>query len=208
MDIGIIGAGNMGGGLGRLWTASGHRVWYSFSRHPEKLRLLASLAGPGGGAGTPAQAARFGSVVLLAVPWACVPEALAAAGPLTGKVLLDCTNPRGPFGELEVGLTTSGAEEVARLAPGARVVKALNAGPAQALRHPPPAASAERVTGFYCGDDGAAKAVAARLIAEAGFDPVDAGALQSARYLEPLAALLTRLAAAQGRPLGLRLAQA
>src|SRR5262249_26342141 len=162
-----------------------------------------SLAGPGGGAGTPAQAARFGSVVLLAVPWACVPEALAAAGPLAGKVLLDCTNPRGPFGELEVGLTTSGAEEVARLAPGARVAAALTPEHARARRPPPLPAGAERVAGFYCGDDGAAKAVAARLIAEAGFDPVDAGALQSARYLEPLAALLARLAATQGHPLGL-----
>ena len=196
MRIGIIGAGRMGGGLGRLWAKSGHHVMFSYSRNPQKLQDLVDETGSHGRSGTPQDAARFGEVLLLAVPWHAVGDALAAAGQLDGKALISCVNPVGHSG-LEVGMTSSGAEEISRLAPGAIVVEAFNTIFAGLLHSSAHHFGDSPATVFYCGDERSSKARAAQLIADAGFHPIDAGPLQNARYLEPVAMLLTELAHSQ-----------
>src|SRR5262249_59323617 len=134
MRIGIRGAGNVGGALGRLLARQGHAASFGV-REPGRTAELATLTG--GRAGSPAIAADA-EVVVLAVPWAAVPDALAAAGDLDGKILVDATNPLlGGLKGLALGTDRSGAEEVARLAPGARVVKAWNGLGMQTLDRPP-----------------------------------------------------------------------
>lgn len=196
MKIGIIGAGKMGAGLGQLWAKHGHHVMFSHSRSPEKLAELAAKIGSHARAGTPPEAVHFGDVLLLAVPWSGVEDALAAAGSLDGKILVSCVNPRGPSG-LEVGLTTSGAEEIAKRVPGAAVVEAFNTIFASLLPSRARLYGAEAPTVFYCSDDRGARRQAAELIADADFHPVDAGPLQNARYIEPLAMLMMELGHSQ-----------
>lgn len=195
MNIGIIGTGNMGSGLGKLWAGTGHEIVFG-SRTPEsrEKQALAQSIGPHATVGTIAEAAQFGEAVLLAVRWAHVPDALQAAGPLEGKILIDCTNPFSPdFMSVLVGHTTSGAEEIAKWAAGANVVKAFSHIYAQII-HSSPLFGSQRATVFYCGDDAEAKAVVAGLAKGIGFDPVDAGPLLHARYIEPMTELVVQLA--------------
>jgi len=199
MRIAILGSGNMGSALGHLFASAGHVVTYSFSRDPAKLERLAKSSGPRARAASPADAVRDVDVVVLAVLWQHVPHVLRSAGSLRGKVLIDCTNPLTLSDDaLAVGHRTSGAEIVARLARGARVVKAFNSTPSELLRAGVKVLP-EQPAVCYCGDDVRAKRVTARLIRQLGFEPVDCGALVSARYLEPLAMLLGELADNQGR---------
>ena len=125
MEIGIIGSGKMGAGLGRLWAKHGHYVMFSYSRRPEKLQDLVREIGSHARSGSTEDAVRYGNVVLLAVPWAAIGDALSDAGPLNRKILISCVNPFGARG-LEVGLTTSAAEEISKLTPDAAVVEAFN----------------------------------------------------------------------------------
>jgi predicted dinucleotide-binding enzyme len=126
MKIGIIGTGNMGSGLGKQWAAKGHQVLFG-SRDPQKAHTLADSVGADASSGTYAEAVRFGEAVLLAVPWRGVEDSIARAGSFTDKILIDCTNPMtADYMSLLVGHTSSGAEEIARLAARARVVKAFN----------------------------------------------------------------------------------
>ena len=193
MEIGIIGSGNMGSGLGRIWAEKGHSVIFSYSRSAEKLSGLASSI-PRAKAGTPAEAAAQSRVVLLAVRWADVPDALRQAGDLKGKTVIDCTNPLKPdLSGLALGCTTSAAEEIAKAAFGARVVKAFNTAFAQVYQEESRLFGSRRAAMLYCGDDGEAKAIVAKLINDVGFEPVDSGPLTSARYLEPLAMLMITL---------------
>jgi predicted dinucleotide-binding enzyme len=167
------------------------------ARAPDPLQLLAASAGPNARAGSPAEAAQFGEVVVLAPPWPVVGDALQAAGSLADKILIDCTNPlKSDLSGLEIGHTTSAAEEVARRVAGARVVKAFNSIGAANMANP--VFGSQRATMFFCGDDAAAKSTVARLVEEIGFEPVDAGALAIARLLEPLAMLWIHLAYARG----------
>ena len=131
MHIGIIGAGKVGGALGKSWAKAGHKIKFGV-RNPAdpKHRGLLDACGPNSGIGTNAEAARFGDVLVLATPWGATQDALAECGNFAGKVLVDCTNPL-KFSpetglELAIGHTTSGGETVAQWAPGARVVKAFN----------------------------------------------------------------------------------
>ncbi len=144
---------------------------------------------------TNAAAAGDSDVVVLCTPWANTREALRDCGDLSGTVLIDCTNPLTPdVTALTVGHTTSGAEQVAEWAPGARVCKALNQIGASLMNHP-------RLPGtpvmFLCGDE-AAKDVAGGLVAELGFETVDAGDLTGARLLEPYGLLWIHLALRRG----------
>jgi 8-hydroxy-5-deazaflavin:NADPH oxidoreductase len=164
-------------------------------RHPndEKARLAVRAAGPRGRVGTVAEAAEFGEVVVLATPWSGTEATVRAAGDLTGKVVIDCTNPlKSDLSGLEVGHVTSGAEQVAAWAPGAMVVKAFNTTGFNVMANP--AIKGVRTVMFVCGDDAAAKQVGLTLAADVGFDPVDAGQLAVARWLEPLAMLWIHLA--------------
>jgi 8-hydroxy-5-deazaflavin:NADPH oxidoreductase len=199
MRIAILGSGTMGSTLGRLFSSVGHSVTYSFSRDPKKLERLARASGSRARAASPADAVRAADVVVLTVLWQHVPRVLRSAGSLKGKVLIDCTNPLTLSDDaLAVGHRISGAEIVVRRARGALVVKAFNATPAELLRAGVDVLP-EQPAVCYCGDDVRAKRVAARLIRQLGFEPVDCGPLLSARYLEPLAMLVGELAYNQSR---------
>lgn len=195
MNIGIIGAGSMGSSLGKIWANNGHRVMLSYVRAPKKLQTLAKSIGSSAHAGTPKEAAQFGEVVLLSVPWETVPNALQAAGSLAGKVLIDCTMPLEPdLSGLVFGHTTSGSEEIAKMVPEAKVIKAFNSTFAEVLRSESCTFASQRASIFYCGDDAQAKTVVADLIEECGFEAVDAGPLVNSRYVEPLAMLWVQFA--------------
>ncbi|MBW4422617.1 MAG: NAD(P)-binding domain-containing protein [Myxacorys californica WJT36-NPBG1] len=126
MKIGIIGAGSMGSGLGKFWAQKGHQLMFSYSRDATKLQKVAEAIGSNATIGTPTEAVQFADVVLLSVPYGVIQDALQAAGSLDGKILFSCVNALLPdMSGMAAGTTTSAAEEIAKLAPGARVVEAL-----------------------------------------------------------------------------------
>jgi len=196
MRIGILGSGLMGGKLGTIFARAGHEVVFSYARRHEKLEQLAREAQGNARAGTPGEAAREADALLLAVHWSRMDDVLAQAGDLSGKVILTCSLPMNADDTgLVIAHTTSGAEELAKRVPEARVVCAFNTVPSEVLfgvfeaRH-----EATRPSLVYCGDDSGSKEVAAGLIRDVGFDPVDAGPLRIARYTEPFALLVAQLA--------------
>lgn len=197
MKIGIIGAGNLGTGLAKQLIKKSHEVMLSFSRDREKLQNDATSLGAE--AGTVAEAGAFGDVAILAAPWLATPEALKQAGQsISGKILWDCTNAlRSDMSGLLIGTTTSGGEEVAKMAPQARVVKAIPPF-AELLRSQSVLVEQTRSTVFLCSDDQEARSAVASLVRDIGADPVDAGALAMARYTEPAGMLLVQLAYFQG----------
>lgn len=198
MNIGVIGTGNVGGALGTLWAAKGHQVVFGTRNptDPQVVQLLQS-AGKNARAASVREAAAFGDVVALAVPWPAAPDAINSAGNLTGKILIDCTNPLAPdLSGLVIGTTTSAGEEVARMAKGAKVVKGFNT--LGAANFGNPRCGSASASMFICGDDDAAKKAVAKLTAELDFDVVDVGPLLAARWLEPLAMLWIHLAFKQG----------
>lgn len=197
MKIGIIGAGNLGTGLAEQLRNRGHDIRLSFSRDPDKLQATARALNLS--AGTAAEAAAFAEVVIFAMPWVAVEEAVVqVAAAVRRKILWDCTNPLQPdLSGLLLGTTTSGGEELARLAPGARVVKAIP--PFAELLH----SSTTLIGGahpmvFVCSDDEAARQVVAGLVADIGAEPIAAGGLATARYTEPAGMLAVQLAYRQG----------
>jgi NADPH-dependent F420 reductase len=194
MKIGIIGTGNVGGALGKAWSTAGHEVFFG-SREPLKAKKLASSANAK--VGSIKEAAAFGNTVLLAVNYNVAKEAIGAAGSLDGKILIDCTNPLGSGFGLSIGYTTSAGEEIAKLAKGAKVVKAFNTAFAQVMANTK--YGSEKPTMFICGDDAEAKKIVLQLAEDIGFEPVDVGPLKSARYLEPAAALIISLAYGLGK---------
>lgn len=197
MKIAIIGAGNVGGTLGKGWAKAGHDVVFGVrdTADPKPKELLAAAGGKARAA-TVKDAAASADVIALTVPWGAVQDALESAGNLNGKILLDCTNPLKPdLSGLTHGFTTSGGEQVAAWARGARVVKIFNTTGAGNMGKPvyPDGPTVM----LYCGDDPAAKKTAAQLAADLGFDPYDVGPLQDARLLEPFALTWIRLAVFQ-----------
>jgi predicted dinucleotide-binding enzyme len=179
VNVAILGAGRMGGGLARLLAGS-HDVRIG-SREPERGAALAEELGAGSG-GSYADAASGAEVVFLTVPWRSVPETLAAAGDLTGRVLVDVTNPYVD-GRLQVHEDTSDAEEIQKLAPGARVVKGWNLVFSE-VAGTGPDFGGEAASVLLAGDDEAAKDQVAALARDMGYDPVDCGPLANARDLE------------------------
>ncbi len=198
MNIAIIGPGKIGAGLGRIWAHKGHRIFFSFSRDQNKLNQLAESI-PNSSAVSPAEAVAAGEVVLLSVGYGMIREALASAGTIKDKIVIDCTNPvKSDLSGLTVGLTTSAAEEIAKMIPEAKVIKAFNTVFAEVYHSETRLYGTRRSTMFYCGDDSGAKSVVAKLINDVGFEPLDAGPLTSARYLEPMAMLMIQLGHIQG----------
>jgi NADPH-dependent F420 reductase len=193
--IGIIGAGNIGGNLGLLLAKKGHDIRFGV-RNPEAEKDLAARAGGRTAAVDVRTAAAFAEVVMLAVPWEAVPSVLDQTGDLSGKVLIDCTNPirweNGPV----VAIEGSGAQEIAKRAPGAKVVKAFNTLGAEHLQAPK--FGAYKADVYIAADDQVARNVAASLARELGFDVVDVGPLRNARLLEHLAVLWVHLATQGG----------
>lgn len=196
MRIGILGSGLMGGKLGTLFARAGHDVVFSYSHKRSKLEALAREAGRTAWAGTPHEAAQDADVLLLAVHWNRVDDVLRQAGDLSGKVLVTCSLPMNDDDtDLVVAHTSSGAEALAKKVPEARVVSAFGTVPSEVLFAV--FAARDGATGpslVYCGDDEDAKKSAARLIRDIGFDPVDAGPLEVARYSEPFTLLIAKLA--------------
>lgn len=201
MRIGILGSGLMGGKLGTIFARAGHHVVFSYARTPRKLSRLARAAGENASAGTPREAAREADLVLLAVHWSRVGDVLRRAGDLSGRVVVSCSLPMNRDDTaLVIGRTSSGAEALARKLPGASVVSAFGTVPSEVLFDVFRARRrARRPSLLYCGDDARAKRIAAQLIRDVGFDPVDAGPLRSARYTEPFTLLVAQLAYGRGR---------
>jgi predicted dinucleotide-binding enzyme len=199
MRIGIVGVGNIGSGLGSLFAKNGHQVMFSYSHDPQKIQRVVNEAGPNARSGTPEEAARFGDVIVLAVGWGAVKEALQAADSLDGKTLVSCVNPLTPdFSGLEVGTTTSAAEEIAKLVPRAHVVEAFLNVFAGILHSGSMLFGTDVPSVFYCGDDAASKTAVAKLITDIGLEPIDSGPLRNARFVEPTAMLILQLGAFLG----------
>src|SRR5262249_9029669 len=175
---------------------AGHEVVFSYARSDQKLKKLARAAQGKARAGTPAEAGRDVDAVLLAVHWSRLEDVLRQAGDLSGKVLVTCSLPMNADDtDLVVAHTSSGAEELASKASGARVVAAFGTVPSEVLYGVFEARrKAKKPSLVYCGDDEDAKDVAATLIRDVGFDPGDAGPLRVARYTEPFTLLIARLA--------------
>lgn len=181
LKIGVIGAGQIGGPLARLWVQAGHPVMIA-SRHPEQLQPMAKELGPLAQVGTPQQAAKFADVVFMAVPFQAVDSVIAEIGnEVRGKVVLDPSNPFPPGSDLQKSVTAQGGAAVvhAKKLAGARMVRAFNTVGHAAL---PKVAhrSGELVGVPIAGDDPKAIAVAEQLIRDAGFEPVLVGPLSSA----------------------------
>jgi predicted dinucleotide-binding enzyme len=194
MRIAIVGAGNVGQALGKGWRQAGHEV--SYAVREATTNKVNALSADGARVVAMEAAADAADVVVLAVPWPAVQTALAALGPLEGKILVDATNPLNAKLELAVGFDDSAGETVARLAPGARVVKAFNTTGAENMANARGLAVKPMMP--VAGDDAAAKDAVRALAEELGFEAVDAGPLAMSRQLEPLAVLWIKLAYAQG----------
>jgi len=182
VHIAIVGAGRIGGNAARLWSRAGHDVLVCFSRDPAQLDARAAELGDHVTAATPGHAVACADVVMLAVPWDAIDRALAEAGSLAGKVVLDATNPYG------TGPTPAAGETVAEFnsarMPGARYVRGFNTltsgFQAEASTRP----RDERAVLFICGDYPTAKATIAQLVQDAGFEPVDLGSTHDAAAME------------------------
>jgi predicted dinucleotide-binding enzyme len=197
MNIGILGAGRMTNALGRRFVNGGHTLVVSYSRDRRKLEKTAEDLGGGTRAASPEEAARFGDVVLLATGWDGAATALKAAGSLAGRTVWSIVTPFKPdLSGLVVGTTMSGSEELATVVPGAAFVAGWPPF-ADVLVSPSSPFSPNRPTLFYCGDDAGGKAAILPLLQTLDVDPVDAGPLRAARFIEPSMFLLVHLAYAQ-----------
>jgi 8-hydroxy-5-deazaflavin:NADPH oxidoreductase len=196
MKIAIIGAGNVGSALGRAWLAAGEDVVFGIP-NPADPKYAAL---PADRLQTPSAAARGGEIVVLATPWPATESAVKGLGDLSGKIVIDCTNPlgMGPSGlGLVLGHNTSGGEQVASWAPGAAVFKTLNQTGAENMEKA--SSYPIRPVMFVAGDDEPRKPVVLSLIAKLGFAAVDAGPLRLARLLEAYGMLWIDQALNRGR---------
>jgi 8-hydroxy-5-deazaflavin:NADPH oxidoreductase len=195
MQIAIIGAGNVGGALGKGWARAGHAITYGVPDPTEtKHRATAQAAGGAGLLPVP-RAVQGADAIVLAVPFDAVSDALVAAGDLAGRLVIDVTNPlrMGAAGlELSIGFDRSAAEHVASLAPGAAVFKTLNQVGFEVMENT--AGYAAPPVMFVAGDDPARKPVVMGLVSDLGFHAVDAGGLRVARLLEPFGMLWIHMA--------------
>jgi predicted dinucleotide-binding enzyme len=185
LRIGIIGTGNIGGALARHWARAGHELVIS-SRHPEELEPLADELGPSVRAGTPREAAEFGDVVLVSVPYAAMPQiSRDYAELLAGKIVLDTGNPvERRDGAMAVPALEKGTGIASQeYLPGTRLVRAFNCIPAASLANESNR-TPDRIAIPLAGDDSEALDVAQRLVDEAGFDGVVVGSLDTARHFD------------------------
>jgi len=184
LRLGVIGAGHLGGAVGRGWVKSGHEVMFA-SRHPENLQPWVQPLGNRASVGTPGQAAAFGDVILIAVPYGAIPQLGQEIAPLLkGKVVLDAANPYGSE-PLAIEAKTQGAgPTTAKYFPGALLVRAFNAVDATAIEASD-ANSPATIGVPIAGDDATAVAIAAQLVVDAGCTPVVVGKLAEASRFQP-----------------------
>jgi len=190
MKIAVIGSGNIGKSIGAWASKVDYEVIFT-AKNEQHAQEAAKAAGNHATAADVQKAVESAELILLAVPYDAVKEVLSQVKPqLKGKVLIDATNAlTEDFSGLKLGFTTSAAEEIAKLAPEAKVVKAFNTVFANVYSSQNPQIKGNTISVFYAGDDQEAKAKVADLISKMGFDAVDAGPLKAARTLEPMALL-------------------
>ena len=196
MKIAILGAGSVGGTLGKGWANKGHQVFFGV-RHPddEKTQNLIKEIGSNAEAGTNDEAIAFSNIIVLALPWQVVP--ILEAADLRDKIIIDATNPLKPdFSGLEIGFDTSGAEKVAQWAKGAKVFKSFNQTGWENLENP--VYNGKPTAMLVCGDDESAKKTVLQLVEDIGFEAIDAGKLEAARLIEPFGMTWIHLAMKQG----------
>jgi predicted dinucleotide-binding enzyme len=181
MRIAIVGAGRIGSNCARQLAKGGHEVKLSFSRDPAKLEELAAEIGSGASAATPAEAAEWAEVVVFAVPWALVDQALEQTGSLDGKIVIDTTN-QYDGGWVDLGQTA--ASYNARRMAGARYTKSFNTLTSAFQAETADRRGDARVVQWICGDDEEAKRVVAGLIEDAGYVPVDLGGTDGCQVME------------------------
>ena len=182
MRIGMIGAGHIGGNCARLAVKAGHEVKLSFARDPTKLEQLASELGDCASTGPVDETVAFGEIVILSVPWRAIPDALAQAGDLTGKVVIDTTNQFGSGPKPKPGQTAAAFN--AQRMRGARYVKSFNTLTSGFQEQTADRDGPDRVVQWVCGDDPGAKELVARLIEDMGYVPVDLGSTQTCEVME------------------------
>jgi 8-hydroxy-5-deazaflavin:NADPH oxidoreductase len=181
MRLAIVGPGRIGGNAARLWSRAGHDVQICFSRHPDQLAARAAELGHHVAAASPALAAEHADVVMLAVPWGAIDQALEEVGPLAGKVVLDATNQFGSGPKPADGQTV--AEFNSARMPGARYVRGFNT-LTSGFQAEASNRADKRAVLFICGDYPAAKDIVAKLIEDAGFAAVDLGPSANAGAME------------------------
>jgi 8-hydroxy-5-deazaflavin:NADPH oxidoreductase len=181
MRLAIVGPGRIGGNAARLWSRAGHDVQICFSRHPDQLAARAAELGHHVAAASPALAAEHADVVMLAVPWGAIDQALEEVGPLAGKVVLDATNQFGSGPKPADGQTV--AEFNSARMPGARYVRGFNT-LTSGFQAEASSRADKRAVLFICGDYPAAKDIVAKLIEDAGFAAVDLGPSANAGAME------------------------
>ena len=180
MRIGIIGAGRIGGNVARRLALAGHEVMVSLARNQEGLAALAAEIG--GTVAEPSDAARA-DVVVLSVPWGVIGDALRAAGPLDGRIVIDTTNQFGGGGALDLAGRTAARVNAERI-PGARYTKTFNTLTAAFQAAAANRAEPERVVQWIAADDAEAKAVTASLVSDAGYVPVDLAGIDNCTVME------------------------
>jgi NADPH-dependent F420 reductase len=189
MKISIIGSGNMGSAFARRVSASGHEVTIA-SKRMEHAKEAASKVGAGVRAVPLDNSAQDADIIIAATPYDQQANGLRSAGRLSGKTIIDISNPlKSDYSGLVLGHTTSAAEEIAKALPEAKVIKAFNTIFAQVLSEGADFGGGRRAAAFYAGDDERAKQSVRILIESMGFEATDAGPLQNARYLEPMGML-------------------
>jgi 8-hydroxy-5-deazaflavin:NADPH oxidoreductase len=180
MRVGIIGAGHIGGNTARRMALAGHDVIVSFARDQAGL---AALAAEIGGTAAEPSAAAAADVVVLSVPWPVIDEALLAAGPLDGRIVIDTTNQFARGGALDLGGRTAARFNAERM-PGARYTKSFNTLTSAFQAQAATRAERDRVVQWIAGDDEEAKAVVASLVADAGYVPVDLAGIDGCTVME------------------------
>ncbi len=189
MNLGFIGTGNVGATLAKKLGQKGHSVFLG-SRAPTKLAMkdLVASIGPTAQALTMQQAVDHSDIIFLATPWDVTEEVITKLEHLSGKIIIDCTNPiKRDLSGLSVGLTSSGGELVQSWAEKAKVVKAFNTVGFNIMANP--IIEGRRSILYFCGDCADSKIKVQHIIQELDFDPIDAGPLSTARLLEPFALL-------------------
>ena len=199
MKIAVIGSGNIGKSLGSWIAQVGYEVTFS-AKNPDHAKAAAEAAGHGAQAASIRDAVANADMILLAVPYKAISALISELKPhLKGKIIIDPSNAiNADFSGLQLGFTTSAAEEIAKLAPEAIVVKAFNTIFASIFASKNPQIDGRAISVIFAGDDADAKGKVGALIAQLGFDAIDAGPLSVARNIEPLGMLNILLAYKQG----------